>query len=49
MFREDSQIDFAKKNVILDISLGPSLLSTYTFHFETDSQFMCQPLIKDNE
>ena len=38
MFREDSQIDFAKENVILNVSLRPSLLSACTFHFKTDSQ-----------
>ena len=42
MFREYSQIDFAiKENVILNVSLRPSLTSGCTFHFKTDSQFMC--------
>ena len=41
MFREDSQTDFAKENVILNVSLRPSLLSACTFHFKTYSQFMC--------
>ena len=41
MFREDSKIDFAKENVILDISLRPSLPSACTFHFKTNSQFVC--------
>ena len=40
MFREDSQIDFAKENVILNVSLRPSLPPACTFHFKTDSQFM---------
>ena len=42
MFREDSQIDFAKENVILNVSLRPSLRFACTFHFKTDSQFMCK-------
>ena len=50
MFRKDSQIDFAEENVILNVqSLRPSLPSACTFHFETDSQFMCQLPVKDNE
>ena len=40
MFREDSQIDFAKENVILNVSLRPSLPPACTFHFKTDSQFV---------
>ena len=51
MFREDSQIDFAKDNVILNVSLRPSLPSACTFHFKTDSQFMCylHVPVKDSE
>ena len=41
MFREDSQIDFAKENVILNVSLRPSLPSACIFHFKTESQLMC--------
>ena len=41
MFREDSQIDFAKENVILNVSLRPSLPSACTLQFKTDGQFMC--------
>ena len=40
MFREDSQIDFAKENVILNISLRLSLPPACTFYFKTDSQFV---------
>ena len=42
MFREDSQIDFAKENVILNISLRPPPPSVCTVHFKTGNQFkMC--------
>ena len=40
MFREDSKIDFAKEDVILNVSLRPSLPPGCTFHFKTDSQFV---------
>ena len=49
MFREDSQIDFVKENVILNISLRPSLPSACTFYFKADSQFMCQLPVKDDK
>ena len=41
MFREDSQIDFAKENVILNVSLRSSLPSPFTFHFKTDTVSLC--------
>ena len=41
MFREDSQIDFPKENVILNVSLRPPPPSACALHFKTDSQFMC--------
>ena len=42
MFREDSQIDFAKENVILNVSLRLPQPSACTLHFKTDNQFkMC--------
>ena len=41
MFREDSQIDFAKENLDLNVSLRPSLPSACTSHFKTNGQFMC--------
>ena len=37
MFKEDSQIDFAKENVILNVSLRPSLPPGCTFHFSFHS------------
>ena len=40
MFRKDPQIDFAKENVILKVSLRPSLPPACTFHFKTNSQFV---------
>ena len=40
-FREDSQIGFAKENVILNVSLRPPLPSACTLHLKTDGQFMC--------
>ena len=40
MSRKDSQIDFAKQNVILNNSLRHSLPPACTFHFKTDSQFV---------
>ena len=40
MSREGSQIDFAKENVILNVSLRPSLPPSCTFHFKIDSQFL---------
>ena len=39
MFWEDSQIDFAKENVILNVSLRPLPPSVCTAHFKTDNQF----------
>ena len=35
MFREDSQIDFAKENFILNVSLRPSQSSACTFHLKS--------------
>ena len=40
MFREDSQIDFAKENVILNVSLRPLLPPACTFHIKTNSQLV---------
>ena len=40
MSREDSQIDFAKENVIVNASVRPSLPPVCTFHFKIDSQFV---------
>ena len=49
MFREDSQIDFTKENVILNVSLRPPPPSACTLHFKTYNQFICQLPVKDNE
>ena len=41
-FREDSQINFAEENVLLNISLRPLQPPACTVHPETDNQFkMC--------
>ena len=46
MFREDLEIDFAKENVILNVSLRPPPLSACTLHFKTNNQFMCSLSVK---
>ena len=38
MFREDSQIYFAKKNIILNVSLRPPPPSACTLNFKTDDE-----------
>ena len=49
MFWEDSQINFAEENIILNVSLIPLPPSACILHFKTNNQSkICQLAIKDD-
>ena len=39
MFGEDSQINFAEENILLNVSLIPLPPPVFTIHSKTDNQF----------